>query len=632
MNGFIKTLVIVSLFLCIPAANAQDCNSSELSPQGLEHLHKAIAYIGMMPGTEKQAIAEYEAILQTDSLWCPKEIYSKLGLLCEYIAKKDVSYYNKAIQYYKKYYSFDESDEVKGKIIQLETKKEILGQTLGEDAVKKGVKIEMVFVEGMLNEDTTDCIHSFYIGKHELTQEQWQSVMKNNPSHFRGPNCPVEQICDKYDLFLKELNRITGANYRLPTSTEWFYAARGGKFMENYTYSGGFAENKVAWFSDNSGDRTHEVGEKEPNSLGIYDMSGNVSELVYVDNLEDKKEPVYPNNYNSKVPHTRPRIKGDGDFNSKIAENSDVFPVGGNYRSTPFNINNDKDLSSGMHYVIDNGEQCYVNERRKNEHGFYQDYAVKKIISSHIGIRLVQDADISSMSAEERQWDTWIRQKAERIQKELDKEAEIKAKEQRRQERINLWKNGNRHWDGDYRRPKIQRGVKYDYNFQAYGDLGTESVFVNDLFGHSMLGINVRFPIGAFFYIEPQIKAGIESNWKLVSEQNGFFDQLSACFDNVQTVHLEIPLLIGGIYRFGNHYRYRDPAFAIRGYTGGQFCPVIKTKKAPVNLNTKSYFAVLFGLGIDLDYLMVDLYYRKPIAKESILNTSGFTASFGFLF
>lgn len=575
MYRTLKTLVIVSLFIGITTANAQDCNLSELSPQGFEHLNKATAYIQMMPGTEKQALAEYEAILQTDSLWCPKEVYSKLGLLCEYIAEKDVSYYNKAIQYYKKYYSFDESDEVKGKIIQLETKKEILGQTLGEDAVKKGVKIEMVFVEGMLNEDTTDCIHSFYIGKYELTQEQWQSVMQSNPSHFRGPNCPVEQICDKYDLFLKELNRITGANYRLPTSTEWFYAARGGKFKENYTYSGSFAENKVAWFSSSSGDRTHEVGEKEPNSLGIYDMSGNVSELVYVDEPKTKQ-------YH-------------------------VFPVGGNYRSAPFDITY---LSYRMNYVTGEGEEYYTTERRKNYQGFYQDYTVKKTISSHIGIRLVQDADISSMSAEERQWDIWIKQKAERLQKAKEKE----LKKQRRRDRFSQFGE-----DLSY-----QFGLSFAYNFQAYGEGKADDVFINNLFQHTMVGLSFRM-IGEYLYLEPQIKLGIESDWQRIAEQTAFFDQLSTCFDNVQFIRLEVPVIIGGVYK-------ADWA-AFRGYAGGQFCPLIQTKHSVVAYKDKTYFSLLFGIGIDLGYsLGVDLYYRKPIKTVSNLAIDGFTASLSFMF
>lgn len=586
MNRLRKTLVIATLFLCVHNIDAQDCKKSELSPQGLEHLNRAEAYLELFSqGTEKQIVAEFEAILQTDSLWCPEQVYSKLGLLCEYIAEhKDVSYYSKAIRYYKKYNSLVPNNEIMGKITQLETKKEVIQKSLGAEAVKSGVKFEMVFVEGMLNEDTTDCIHSFYIGKHELTQEQWQSVMKNNPSHFKGPNCPVEQICDKYDLFLKELNRITGANYRLPTSIEWFYAARGGKFMENYTYSGSFAENKVAWFSSNSGDRTHEVGEKEPNSLGLYDMSGNVSELVYVDEPKTKQYRV--------------------------------FPVGGNYRSAAFDIMDDKNVSSTMNYIAGEGESSHTIERRKNSQGFYQDYRVPKTISSHIGIRLVQDADISSMSAEERQWDSLIKQKEDRLQKEKEKENERERKRAKRRDLF--WGVGDVRW-----------GIKFDYNFHGYGQIERDDVFVNKLFSHTMFGLNFRIPIGNFFYLEPQIKAGIESDWKTISEQNSFFDQLSVCFDDIQIVHLEFPLIVGGLYQ--------TDEIAIRGYTAGQFCPVIQTKTNTntnnLDINTKPYLALLFGLGFDLgNSLTVDLYFRKPITNENHLTTQGFTASIGLIF
>jgi len=591
MKRSIVIQVIASLFLCVTAANAQDCNSSELSHYGFEHLNKAIAYVKMMPGTEKQAIAEYEAILQTDSLWCPN-VYLDLGKLCEYVAENlDVSYYNKAIQYYKKYYSFDESDEVKGKIIQLETKKEVLGQTLGEDAVKKGVKIEMVFVEGMLNEDTTACVHSFYIGKYELSQRQWQSVMNSNPSYFRGPNLPVEQICDKYELFFKELNRVTGANYRLPTSTEWYYAARGGKFMENYTYSGSFAENKVAWFSSNSENRTHEVGEKEPNSLGIYDMSGNVSELCVVS-------------------------KGK------------IIPIGGNYRSEPYDLSVDTNILRGMEYVKDKGEIVSVTIRGKNKDGFYQDYEEKLLNSSNIGIRLVQGADINEMSPEERQWDTWIKQKVARLENERlqreEEEQRKKEEEQRKLERRNLWRTGSR-TGGGY--PSVRGGLRFDYNFQANSFVGTKDVLMNDFFSHTMFGIVLRIPIGAFFYVEPQIKAGIESDWELVAEEKYFLDRLSTCFDNVQAIHLEAPLIVGGIYRFKN----ADDA-AVRAYMGGQYCPIIKTRIAADDPNRISYFAALFGLGLDMGLLSLDLSYRKPIKTESNMAIQGFTVSLSIMF
>ena len=121
--------------------------------------------------------------------------------------------------------------------------------------------------------------NDYYIGKYEVTQALWKAVMGNNPSNFKGDNLPVEQVSwyDCQDFFSK-LNRITGKTFRLPTEAEWEYAARGGNKSRGYQYSGSNNTLDVAWFRDNSGSNTHAVGTKQPNELGIYDMSGNVRE------------------------------------------------------------------------------------------------------------------------------------------------------------------------------------------------------------------------------------------------------------------------------------------------------------------------------------------------------------------
>ena len=162
--------------------------------------------------------------------------------------------------------------------------------------VKDGISIDMVRVEaGTFTMGATaemndpydkekpthrvTLTNDYYIGKYEVTQALWQTVMGNNPSKFKGDNLPVEHVswkdCQK---FLSKLNRITGKMFRLPTEAEWEYAARGGNKSRGYQYSGSNNLSDVAWFLDNSGEMTHAVGTKQPNELGIYDMTGNVWE------------------------------------------------------------------------------------------------------------------------------------------------------------------------------------------------------------------------------------------------------------------------------------------------------------------------------------------------------------------
>jgi formylglycine-generating enzyme required for sulfatase activity len=164
-----------------------------------------------------------------------------------------------------------------------------------------GVPLEMIFVPGgsfkmgspegkgypveWPQHDVT--VPGFFIGKFQITQAQWQAVMGNNPSHFKGdPALPVENILWKDSKrFCAKLEKMTGKAYHLPSEAEWEYACRSGT---TGSYAGDL--DAMAWYEKNSGNKTHPVGQKRPNAFGLYDMHGNVCEWcedVWHGNYED---------------------------------------------------------------------------------------------------------------------------------------------------------------------------------------------------------------------------------------------------------------------------------------------------------------------------------------------------------
>ncbi|MCF0187531.1 MAG: SUMF1/EgtB/PvdO family nonheme iron enzyme, partial [Bacteroidaceae bacterium] len=212
----------------------------------------------------------------------------------------------------------------------------------------KGVKFEVIpvvggtFKMGSIESNSNDnerpvhnvTLTDFYIGRTEVTQALWEAVMGNNPSKWKDDKLPVNQVSwNDCKEFIAKLNKLTGRTFRLPTEAEWEYAARGGCKSRGYNYSGDKKIGKVAWYENNSKSKnekaaavalqilaastkqnigeinverkTHFVGEKQPNELGIYDMSGNVwewcSDWYGPYNLVDQYNPTGIENGNHRV-------------------------------------------------------------------------------------------------------------------------------------------------------------------------------------------------------------------------------------------------------------------------------------------------------------------------------------------
>ncbi|MBE9074521.1 formylglycine-generating enzyme family protein, partial [Microcystis sp. LEGE 08355] len=141
-------------------------------------------------------------------------------------------------------------------------------------------------------------VNSFAIGKYPVTQAQYEAVMGTNPSYFKNnswfqnnPQNPVEKVSwNDAQAFCRKLSQITGKTYRLPTEAEWEYACRAGTTTRFYFGDDANQLGDYAWYSANSQDKTHPVGQKKPNAWGLYDMIGNVWEWC-----EDNWHSTYEN-------------------------------------------------------------------------------------------------------------------------------------------------------------------------------------------------------------------------------------------------------------------------------------------------------------------------------------------------
>jgi len=317
-------------------------NQSEFTRATYDQIQKAIEKVEIARGSFKGKTPAYSGDWQDIDSPVEWEIQNHLKYFFEEHYKEIVDYYRKLIVH-----EFNENEKteqllfreeresginiikVKTNNLQIEKKNKSLKKFIKSDffefAFIKGGK----FFMGTYNENNEKPVHEvrvddFYIGKYLVTQKLWQEITGNNKLsyHKKCNNCPVEQVSfNGVEFFLEKLNERTELNFRLPTETEWEYAAGGGqntplgKSIESgayypQIYAGTDLEKELedyAWYFKNAENKTHPVGEKLANPLGLFDMSGNVWEWC------SSKFELYEGNFRSYLSRAKSQvIRGGG--------------------------------------------------------------------------------------------------------------------------------------------------------------------------------------------------------------------------------------------------------------------------------------------------------------------------------
>lgn len=228
---------------CVPRVNI-DSSRVEITVEPNDNTEERIATVEVSISQGKKSMSRYISVIQKGGVW---DIVGEFNI------------------YWRREISQSQKDAV---ISLIESVQYVDGGTiyLGENERSRPVTIS-----------------GYYLGRYEVTQRQWSAIMADNPSQFRSPDLPVENISwlQAYQ-FVTRLAELTNIHVTLPTEAQWEYAARGGMKTHGYRYAGGDTFSEVGHFVGDKDSPEFTIvrgGTRLPNELGLYDMSGNVSEM-----------------------------------------------------------------------------------------------------------------------------------------------------------------------------------------------------------------------------------------------------------------------------------------------------------------------------------------------------------------